>query len=305
MRKKLVVLFAAVTLVRLSMLLATCERVVENEVAEIAIVDEVRVDSIRSASTVIDELSPTAVIIGADLARLSDRQKRWFLAQTEEERGHVRDICIGRSADPCGFLLQRDWRQVAALTPGARNRIDNFCIEASGPVDWGMCGTPLVLAFDAQPIAFTQARGQFAFRETPMTTDWPTAVTPWLALDRDGDGAITSGAELFGDGVPGASNGFEALAPLDDNRDGVIDRDDRAFASLLLWADANHDRTSSPDELRPASDVVVSIPLAHHRDVRCTNGNCEGERSSLTWRDADGTTRTGAVVDVYLSERRR
>jgi hypothetical protein len=213
-------------------------------------------------------------------------------------------VCLERDANPCAMLTQSDSRLVMQLAPHSRIRIDNLCIEANGGADFGMCGTPLVLAFESQPVAFTSSRGQFAFRGTPMTTDWPTAETPWLALDRDGDGAITSGAELFGDGVPGATNGFEALAPLDDNRDGVIDRDDRAFASLLLWSDVNGDRQSSPDELRHAVDVVVAIPLANHRDVHCTGGNCEGERGSLVWRDADGRARTGAVVDIYLSERR-
>jgi len=53
----------------------------------------------------------------------------------------------------------------------------------------------------------------------PVGSDWPTAKIPWSAIDLDHDPAITSGAELFGS------------------------------STLVLWADRNRDRRSSPDEL--------------------------------------------------------
>jgi hypothetical protein len=130
------------------------------------------------------------------------------------------------------------------------------------------------------------ANARFAFEPgKPVTSAWPTAVTPWIAVDRDGDGAITSGAELFGDSTGDARDGFEALAALDDNRDGVIDRHDPAFARLLLWSDTNGDRKSTPAELRPLAEAVASIPLAH-----------DGVRGRVMLSDG----RTGAVEDIYL-----
>src|SRR5215510_2086314 len=54
--------------------------------------------------------------------------------------------------------------------------------------------TPLVLSFDRAPVEFIPAAASFAFDLTGagqnIATDWPTARTPWLALDRDGDGRI-------------------------------------------------------------------------------------------------------------------
>lgn len=61
------------------------------------------------------------------------------------------------------------------------------------------CETPLVVSFDGAPIEFTPAVAA-AFDLSPngtcQSSDWPTA--PWLALDRDGDGSIRDGSELFG-----------------------------------------------------------------------------------------------------------
>lgn len=53
-----------------------------------------------------------------------------------------------------------------------------------------------------------------------------------LALDRNENGAIDNGSELFGT-QHGAENGFEELKKFDDNRDGVIDRQDSVFSRLL------------------------------------------------------------------------
>ena len=183
-------------------------------------------------------------------------------------------------------------------------------VVSSGPPPvGGGTGTPLVVAFADEPVTYTHG-GAFAFTPgRPTPSDWPTATTPWIALDRDGDGAITSGAELFGsstllpDGRT-AKNGFEALAALDANHDGVIDARDPMFASLLLWSDRDGNRASSPDELVPLASRIVSISLNDRVEVRCdARDNCERERAQMRWRDAAGTLHIGSVVDVYLPGR--
>jgi hypothetical protein len=198
------------------------------------------------------------------------------------------------------------WR--AALTSQQRRYVDYHCRKEELMYST-LCGaTPLVVAFESQPVEFSIG-GSFAFLPgDPMASDWPTAVTPWIARDLNGDGRITSGAELFGsntalpDGTA-AKNGFVALAPLDDNHDGRVDAQDVAFASLLLWSDRNGDRQSTPDELAPLSSKVISIALEHEIEIRCdARTNCEREKSAMAWRDERGVHR-GSVVDVYLPRR--
>ncbi|HTR54965.1 MAG TPA: hypothetical protein VMJ10_29970 [Kofleriaceae bacterium] len=206
-----------------------------------------------------------------------------------------------------------EWR--AKLSDEQKKYVDQKCrggrgygSDLCGPYKVERCETPLAVSFDDAPVAYSQG-ARFAFSPgAPTATDWPTAATPWIALDRDGDGAITSGAELFGSSsvLPGgttATNGFEALAALDGNGDGVIDARDPAFASLVLWFDRDRDGVGRGDELEPLARSVVAISLAAKADARCdVRGNCEGPRARITWRDLTGV-HTGTVVDVYLPAR--
>lgn len=283
------------------LLLLGCERAESViDVPNIAPPHDAPLEIVRSSMTANDPPAPHAAPVAPDLVGLSRADKRWFLSLSREERHEVREICRMQKKDPCHGLMLRP-RDLGTDEPDswvANHEVHEFCFRANGRRNG--CNTPLVLAFEAQPIVFETSPGTFMFEAgTPVASDWPTAATPWIALDRDGDGAITSGAELFGDGMGDAKDGFEALAALDSNDDGMIDHRDAAFASLVLWADTDGDRRSSSSELRPLSNVVTAIPLAHHLDVRCVRGNCEGERGSFTWRDGD-RTHTGAVVDVYL-----
>lgn len=83
-----------------------------------------------------------------------------------------------------------------------------------------------------------------------------------LALDKDGNGLIDDGGEVFGDYhllVDGsrAKNGFEALAQYDTNGDGIIDENDEIFDQLRLWVDENGDGVSDIGELRTLRDLHI------------------------------------------------
>ena len=85
----------------------------------------------------------------------------------------------------------------------------------------------------------------------------------FLAIDRNGDGMIRDGTELFGNAV--ASNGFEALKELDANADGRVDSSDSAWPKLLVWRDADHDGISSASELTPIETTRIRSIGADYR----------------------------------------
>ncbi|WAS91782.1 calcium-binding protein [Nannocystis punicea] len=186
--------------------------------------------------------------------------------------------------------------------------------EQGVPVLIDECGgdsetsTPLVLSFGGGPVRYDSSAAAFDLGPQCGATDWPTAETPWLALDRDGSGAIETGRELFGSAVRLrrgvlADNGFQALAELDQNRDGKLTAADPDFARLVLWADGDADRRSTAFELTPMSAAgIVEISLTYREDSRCDGrANCEIERAAFTFRDDLGRERVGDIVDVHLA----
>ncbi len=169
------------------------------------------------------------------------------------------------------------------------------------------CNTPLVMNFDRGPVEFAPvaaATFDLSSNGTCTNTAWPTA--PWLALDRDGDGFIRSGAELFGNATAMSSggfaqHGFAALAELDSNFDGKISAEDERFDELVLWSDFDEDRIGAYAELRPIAETsLVSIDLGFTRHAQCDSmGNCGYERASFEYRRGE-STQFGEVVDVHL-----
>ena len=184
--------------------------------------------------------------------------------------------------------------------------------DAPGYDEWACSwDTPLVLSFDGGPIRM-EAAGAASFDisgvGTCQSTDWPAAATPWLALDLDRSGSIDSGRELFGSGTrlssgERATGGFDALADLDDNRDGRIDAADARFGELVLWADHDADKASTFAEVTPlAARGILSIDLGYaHRPTCDERGNCAVERSSFTYVGAGGAVQRGEVADLHLA----
>ncbi len=123
------------------------------------------------------------------------------------------------------------------------------------------------------------------------TLSWTEANSEdaFLALDRNGNGVIDSGRELFGNVTeqpPSQSpNGFEALAVLDraeygGDADGEISHEDAAFYLLLLWTDRNHDGYSQSNEIEPLStSAIEAIELSY-----VENGQADQHGNQFRWK---------------------
>ena len=135
-------------------------------------------------------------------------------------------------------------------------------------------------------------------------TGWVHSNDGILVYDRNGDGKINNGGELFGDNTllkdgSTAAHGFAALAELDENGDGKVDAADSAFKKLGVWRDLNHNGISEEGEISSLEDVrVQSLNLAYkNADQNLGNGNTLAEVGSYT--DADGNEHI--MGDLQLS----
>ena len=124
-----------------------------------------------------------------------------------------------------------------------------------------------------------------------------------LVMDRNGNGSIDSGAELFGAGttVNGRKglDGFAALASLDTNHDGHINAKDVDFSKLQVWVDANHDGKTDAGELKTLADLgITDLNLGATKGTDVDHGNVLGLVSSFT--KSDGTSHE--MTDVWFAK---
>jgi trimeric autotransporter adhesin len=130
---------------------------------------------------------------------------------------------------------------------------------------WAQC-SPIVVDLNKDGIDLGPAGRGVSFDVNadgyPELVQWvrPGGDEAFIALDRNRNGLVDDGSELFGVGTPlfeggKAANGFVGLAQYDQptlggNDDGVISRDDAIWPELSIWLDANADGIASRDEMR-------------------------------------------------------
>lgn len=162
----------------------------------------------------------------------------------------------------------------AAVVPMRRDPLvldlDGDGVETTSPRD----GTVILFDHDADGVK--------------TGTGWVKPDDGWLVLDRNGNGVIDSGRELFGvDTIKRngqfALDGFDALSDFDLNQDGKIDANDSVFANLRIWRDLNQDGVSQENELSTLiANGIVSIDvhsIATRKDLG--NGNIQSATGSF------------------------
>lgn len=183
-------------------------------------------------------------------------------------------------------------------------------------VDSGQCGSPIILDLWGRGFELTNVPVRFDLNAngTAEETMWTkeNKGVAFLAVDRDGNGTVDSGLELFGDNTRLFSGekavlGYIALAEFDlealgGNFDGYISPEDLIWSALRLWLDDNHNGLSEPDELLTLSQAgVLSLEYDYQIMWRQDRfGNIFRARSRALIEGRNGRPQTRRTYDVFF-----
>ncbi len=241
-------------------------------------------------------------------------------------------VMVGTIPEDAAWILQHipaqpvltstDISAVTANPPPSGGGGEDDPPDEDGECDPTYPCSPLLLDFDGGRTEMSEPNVPFDFWGDGHLTlfSWPLRRSPsaWLVLDRNGDGIVNSGRELFGnatalswgDDGPRAPDGFAALAWFDrpengGNGDGWLSEADAIWQNLRLWRDLNHDGVSTATEMQsPGDSGVVRIGLHPKEKHRIDSyGNHFALRADFFYLDGRGKERSSLVWDVYLAHR--
>ena len=165
-------------------------------------------------------------------------------------------------------------------------------------------GTPIILDLNGDGVRTQSIDAGVKFDlfddGAAINTGWVSSGDGLLVLDRNQDGQINDGSELFGSATrlsngEKASDGYAALRELDSNGDGVISSDDAIYGDLRIWIDSNSDGVSGTGETKTLAELgIAKINLNAVVGTDTDNGNILGLTSS--YETTDGVTHDAADV---------
>lgn len=195
---------------------------------------------------------------------------------------------------------------------------------ALSKVAWGDC-SPIIIDLNNNGIDLGDAGvGVYFDVNADGALDYVQWVRPggdevFLSLDRNGNGIVDDGSELFGVGTPmiidggSAENGFVGLAQYDmvelgGNDDGLITAQDAIWSELRVWDDANADGVSVPsevlslDEVSPPLTSFETIPKFRKYYDKAGNAIPYWAWATINASGGNGRRSRTLMVDVYFKQ---
>jgi hypothetical protein len=158
---------------------------------------------------------------------------------------------------------------------------------------------PLVINFDGAGAELENSRFGFDLNSDGIDEQIANlrSNSGYLALDRNADGAINNGTELFG---PSSNNGFAELAAFDEDNNGFLDEGDSVFNQLRIW---QRDADGNSRMLSLADKNIGALYLGHvasPMQLKTADNQTLGEvASSGIYLREDGST--GLIQQINLA----
>jgi hypothetical protein len=198
-----------------------------------------------------------------------------------------------------GFVKTSDGKTIGVDMSLLMSRDFYTANIATDQSEVSMCD-PLVLNFDGGSAELTQSKFSFDI-DCDGSLDQISFVkegSGMLALDKNGDGKINDGSELFG---TSSGDGFADLAVYDEDANGWIDENDSIYDSLRIWS-KNADGSDSLVALgaKGVGAIYLGSAKADYSIKGADNSVYGAVRSTGIYLNEDGSSGTIQHIDIAM-----
>ena len=158
---------------------------------------------------------------------------------------------------------------------------------------------PLVINFSGTAAQLSEQRFAFDLNSDGKTeqVNAPISGSGFLALDKNGDGKINNGSELFG---PSTGNGFGELAKYDSDKNGWIDENDSVFKQLKVWTGGAEGSGKLSDLASLGVGAISLHSIATPFDIKTASNQLLGSvQASSVYLNENGSV--GSVQQIDLT----
>lgn len=228
----------------------------------------------------------------------------------DQGRVNPHRMCVSGDCEAvpgCGYEDCVSNRQDCDILDGYWN--SHYCYCQISPILVDVSGNGFTLTSAADGVLFDLDCGGPKER---LSWTAPNSDDSFLVLDRNNNGTIDDGKELFGSLTPQSippsgqkKNGFLALAEFDKimsggNNDGRMDSRDGVFVNLRVWQDVNHNGLSEPSELRTLPEVgLTGLDLKYKESKKADQHGNQFKYRAKTY-SVHGSNIEKWASDVYL-----
>lgn len=169
---------------------------------------------------------------------------------------------------------------IAPKDPKMNPNVNDYLTNAE---NWRPPRDPLAVDLDGDGIETVSQNAGIVFDTDAdglkTGTSWLKGDDGWLVIDKNNNGKIDNGSELFGDAYvkqdqTKAKDAYDALGDVDSNHDGMITAADAKFAELKIWQDKNQNGISEANELKTLDEIgLVELKVGRTSSAATNLGN--------------------------------